>query len=186
MIETFKDIKIVGQCNLHGTDLESDGQSIDGAVAATALASPTLITDNFVPMPTDHHNRTLLIDTSTGLTVELQSAIGSGALYRFIVLNELSSGSLVFQVRGNTPDFFIGSLNRFDIAAANVEYSPLLAQRIDSFDTITFTATSTGGQSGDEIIFQDIAPNTWFLGGRVMSFDPSAVGSIFTSVVSAA
>ena len=96
-------------------------------------------------------------------------------------MTALGSNFIRFIVAPVTSDEFVGVINRFE-GGGNPTYSPLIAEEPDNIDTITFTFASTGGQVGDEMIFQDLAPGLWFIKGLVLTNNP-VTGGILSSTV---
>ena len=176
------DPKLTGSIMINDTELTASAEQLNNSVNPSI--APIRVTQNFTPNIFDHNNKTILLDNSSGLIITLPQASGSGAFYRFVTATEvLIADSIIFRVANNTDEKFVGVINRFDVGM-NPAYSPLIAQNIDDIDTITFAANNTGGQIGDEIVFEDIEADRWFINGRAIATNPGS--GVLTSVIFAA
>ena len=169
-----------GRIMINNQELTATAQEINDLISPTI--APISVTSNFTPSTAAHHGRTLLLDNAAGLTVTFPNATGSGATYRFVTLTGLTSGNIIFQVAANTDGQFVGILNRFEFILTP-PYDPLAIRKVSDIDTITLTQTANGGFTGDEMIFQDIDTDVWFLAGRIICADTSV--NPLTSVITA-
>ena len=179
MFEKIKDVHLQGGVWINGSRLNATGEQINQAVQGGGLVA---ITASIAVSADVHAGNTNLLDSATGLTVTFPTATGSGNIYRFVTLTGLTSNSYIFQVAPATDDQFVGIVDRYETTPPP-PYGPALASKISEIDTVTFISTENGGQVGDEMIFQDIQQNLWFMFGRV--FAANTTNSPFTSVITA-
>jgi hypothetical protein len=103
-----------------------------------------------------HHNRTITVNRSTGTTVTLPAATGSGLRLRLVVGTTIASGSFKVQV-ANSTDVMAGVA--FQAADGGATMNAWEAGATD--DTITMDGSTKGGIKGDIIELEDIASGLW-------------------------
>lgn len=110
-----------------------------------------------------HEGKTLVLDaTATLVTLTMPAATGSGARYSFVV-KTINTSSYVIQKAGT--DVFRGQLLSLDNdASAATSFASIAA----GDDVLTLNGTTTGGQVGDWVEFQDIAAGVWSVIGTVV------------------
>lgn len=101
-------------------------------------------------------NRTMLLNNTAGLTVNLPNATGSGYSYNFFVAATAATGNYVVQ-RGTTADVMSGVC----ITGKSTVTSDWLTA--SNSNTITLNGTTQGGILGDYIDLKDVATNQWQL-----------------------
>lgn len=111
----------------------------------------------------DHEGRIVALDTAAGSAVTLPAAVGSGAVYKFIVSVTPTSNAHTISCVGS--DEFAGAIYAIDIDADTGLFYPALAA--DNFDTITMNSGSQGGEVGDWVEVTDIAAGVYAVKGCV-------------------
>ncbi|WP_395451191.1 hypothetical protein ACHMW7_16195 [Aminobacter sp. UC22_36] len=115
--------------------------------------------------PALHENKTLLLGEVGGdaaLAVTLPAATGSGAIYKFVVSVLNTSG---YTINKAGSDLFKGMILSLDNDANAVTgYAAIAA----GDDVVTLNGTTTGGQVGDYLIFEDILAGFWHVRGAVV------------------
>lgn len=124
-----------------------------------------------------HDGKTVkLSHTGAASTVTLPAATGSGARYRFVV-GAVNVNNHVIQVTGD--DTMKGVVTMLDDDSnAATAYA---ASGTD--DTITLNGTTTGGQIGDWLMFEDIAADVWHVSGALLVPAGSNVADPFSAAV---
>ena len=126
--------------------------NLTGAVLATAPVAATAATLSVTQAA--HAGRTVTLDRAAGITVTLPAATGTGSVYTFVVITDVTSNSTIIKVADNT-DVMTGTAYVLSDASDNVIGFRTAA---DS-DTITLDGSTTGGLRGDIIKLTDIAAN---------------------------
>jgi hypothetical protein len=99
---------------------------------------------------------------NAAVTLTLQEATGSGAVYDFFV-TVVNTSNYVIKTADATNASFYGSVNIVDLdAAAQAAYAPAATD-----DIITLNGTTTGGQLGDWLRIVDIATDKWAVMGQL-------------------
>lgn len=123
------------------------------------LTSATTIT------AAEHEGKTLLLGEVGGdaaLAVTLPAATGSGAVYKFIVSVVNTSG---YTINKAGSDVFKGSIISLD---NDSNAATAYAASAGTDDVLTLNGTTTGGQIGDCVIFEDILAGVWSVRGQVV------------------
>lgn len=122
----------------------------------------------------DYAQKVILLSSATGGTATLPLATGSGVKFYFLQTAAAPSAPHIIKVAANT-DFFIGSINTIDAAATTGYIAVNSATVATNSDTITLSATTTGGLSaGSWIEVQDVAAATWSVRGMTSSSGTAA------------
>jgi hypothetical protein len=109
--------------------------------------------------------KTMVFNSADGDTVTLPAAVGSGAVYKFVVGTTVTSNSDIIQA-ANATDEFVGTLLQTDTDTSDTLASyPALDG--DGFDTVTLNGSTTGGIQGDVITLTDIASGKFLIEGHV-------------------
>lgn len=117
----------------------------------------------------DYAQKVILLSSATGGTATLPAATGSGVKYYFLQTAAAPSAPHVIKVASAT-DFFIGSIETVDAAAVTGYYAVNSATVATNSDTITLSATTSGGLSaGSWIEVQDVLAATWSIRGITAS-----------------
>ena len=99
----------------------------------------------------EHEGRTICLDTTTGCTITLPQATGSGAVYKFLQTVVATTSSHVIKV-ANTTDVMSGFVY---VGTTTSDVCEFFATSATS-DTITLNRTTMGGtQIGEWIEIQD-------------------------------
>lgn len=129
----------------------------------------------------DYVQKTILLSAATGSTATLPPASGSGAKYYFLQTAAAPSAPHKIQVAPTATtnsligDYFIGNIETVDAAAVTGYIAVNSATIATNSDTITLSATTTGGLSaGSWIEVQDVLPNTWSVRGITSSSGTAA------------
>jgi hypothetical protein len=110
----------------------------------------------------DTHAETLIvINSTTGFTITMPAATGTGARYRFVQAVTVGSGTQVIAAAGT--DVLMGTVAiATDIAGVTV---PTTA----SSDKISFSGSTTGGLLGTYVELTDVASGKWLITGTLVS-----------------
>lgn len=129
-----------------------------------------------ITLTSDYAQKTILLSAATGSTVVLPAATGSGITFRFLQTAAAPSAPHVIKVAPTTTtvgligDYMIGIINTTDSAATTGYVAANSATVSTNSDTITLSATTSGGLSaGAYIDVQDVLPNTWSVRGITSS-----------------
>ena len=144
----------IGGTNVDATALELNRATDLSArvVAAGDALSATLAA---------HSDRTILLDTASGSVVTLPVAAATGARIRCIVSVKPTSNAHIVKV-ANSSGLLAGSVNLLD-ADSNAQTAYAFS---GTDDTLTWNGTTTGGQIGDWVEFEDILTNVWAVRGQ--------------------
>ena len=112
----------------------------------------TLKTASFSATVEAEDGRTVSLNSTTGFTVTLPKADGTGAVYAFVCPVTVTSGSHVIQV-ANAIDSMVG-LCVMGVDALN---AVKMFYAASGDDTITLNGTTKGGLLGDSVVIRDIA-----------------------------
>lgn len=107
----------------------------------------------------EHHGRTIALDTAAGSTITLPAAVGSGAMFRFLVTVAATSNQHRINVVGN--DAFFGVF----IAGNDSDNTVVAWPTAADADQINMSGTATGGFKGAFITLQDMLPDCWSVFG---------------------
>lgn len=110
----------------------------------------------------NNHAETLIIGNSTtGFTITLPAASGTGNRYKYVQNVTIGSGSMVLAAAGT--DVLMGSIAlATDIAGVTV---PTTA----TSDKISMSGSTTGGVLGSTVTFTDVASGKWLVEGSLVS-----------------
>jgi hypothetical protein len=136
------------------------------------------LTDTITLTAALHASKTLLLGEVGGnaqLTVTLPAATGTGNIYKFIV-SVVNTSNYVIQKAGS--DTFAGIITSLDNDSNAVTGYAAIAGSAD--DVVTLNGTTTGGQIGDCIIFEDILAAVWSVRGSVVVPAGSNVADMFS------
>lgn len=112
--------------------------------------------------PNGYAGRPIVLSSTTGRTITLPAATGSGACYEIIIGVTVSSGSHVIQV-ASAADVMMGALViASDIAGVTVPTT-------STSDTITMNGGTTGGVLGSRVVLRDVASGKWSVSGELVS-----------------
>lgn len=126
-----------------------------------------------------HAGKTIKLDTAAGSVVTLPDAIGSGALFRFIVTIVPTSNQHQVKVP-DANNLLKGSVNILDVdGTAQTAYA---ADSTD--DNIQLNGTTKGGQIGDWVEVLDVAADTWAIRGQLVVPAGSNIAEPFSAAVS--
>lgn len=124
----------------------------------------------------DYAEKVITLNSATGSVATLPAAIGSGLIYKFLQTAAAPSSPHKIQVttaantNGQIGDYMIGSISTIDAAAVTGYIAANSATISTNSDTITLSATTSGGLSaGSWITLQDVLPNTWSVCGMTSS-----------------
>lgn len=136
--------------------------------------------DTVIPVGTglsiinDYAQKVLTLNSATGGTATLPAAIGSGVKFYFLQTAAAPSAPHIIKVASAT-DFFIGNIETVDAAAVTGYIAANSATIATNSDTISLSATTTGGLSaGSWIEVQDVAAATWSVRGITSSSGTAA------------
>jgi len=140
-----------------------------------AIIPPTAITaGSAITLNAGNSSQTVLLSAAGGSTVTLPAATGSGVVYHFIQTAAAPSAPHVIKVPNST-DFMIGNIETVDSAVVTGYIAANSGTVATNSDTITLSATTTGGLSaGSWIDMQDVAANTWSVHGITSSSGTAA------------
>lgn len=143
---------------LFGIDSETGVPQIGGSQVVTVTGSSVTLTKK------DHAGRIVVLDRAGGIAVTLPDSTGTGDTYRLIVKTTFTGAATVKSSRG--ADIMIGHALMGNNEGNSVVDWPAVAS--STFDTIDMlgTSNSTGGMAGQEMTFEDIGPNLWFVSMR--------------------
>jgi hypothetical protein len=121
-----------------------------------------ITTSSATTLSPERHGETLVVMASTtGFTVTMPSATGSGDRYRVAVSITVSSGNHVIAAAGT--DVMMGAVMvATDIAGVTC---PTTA----TSDKITMSGSTTGGVLGSYVDLQDVASGKWLVTGSLVS-----------------
>lgn len=143
------------------------------------LYSPPVALDAVALSPTIdiHGGRTIRMDhTAAASVITLPAAVGSGARFR-VVVGAVNTNGHKIQVTGD--DTLKGVIQMLDNDSnAATSYA---ASGTD--DTITLNGTTTGGQVGDTLEFEDIKTDVWSVRGQLLVPAGSNVADPFSAAV---
>lgn len=130
----------------------------------------------------DNAQKVILLNSATGSAATLPPATGSGLKYYFLQTAAAPSSPHIIKVAaiaagtvGQTQDYFIGSIETVDAAAVTGYIAANSATVATNSDTITLSATTTGGLNvGSWIEVQDVLANTWSVRGMTSSSGTAA------------
>lgn len=149
------------------------------------LSSRTLGTVNQVALTANatvnsltHAGRLMTISKIDGLTVTLPAATGSGDVYRFVVITNLSSNNYVFQVTGD--DTMVGQVT-ITLAAGGTTFGESAS---GTDDTLTLNGTTSGGIVGSYVEFTDFKADLWLLNAQLLGSGTLATTGLLTAAVS--
>ena len=126
----------------------------------------------------EHEGRTICLDTTTGSTVTLPQATGTGAIYKFMQTVLATTSSHVIKV-ANATDIIQGVVFTVTTTSTNAEAFATTA----TSDTITLTRTTMGGTvQGEYFELQDIVTGVFAVRGFTSSTGTEA--SPFSAAVS--
>jgi len=127
----------------------------------------------------DHGGRLNLLGEVGGdaaVTLTLPEAVGSGAVYKFIV-SVVNTSNYVIKTADATNCGIYGTLNILDVDSnAQTAYAGVAAD-----DVITLNGTTTGGQLGDWLELTDFATDKWSVRGNLVCPAGSNVADPFSS-----
>lgn len=125
-----------------------------------------------------HDGKTIRLDhTAAASTVTLPAATGSGARFKLIVTAVNTNNHLV-----KVPD--ASNVMRGVVTMLDNDSNAATAYAATGTDdTITLNGTTTGGQIGDWLEFEDIAANTWHVTGMLLVPAGSNVADPFSATV---
>lgn len=110
----------------------------------------------------DHDGKIICLDTAAGSVCTLPAAVGSGAVFRFVVSVLATSNSHIVKVTGN--DVMQGLVFTVDDTSDAV-YGWRTA---DDSDTVTLNRTTTGSvERGEYLEFIDVAADLWLVRGFI-------------------
>ena len=145
--------------------LKDLGSLLDMLVDSFYSARTVTLTSATTITAAEHEGKTLLLGEVGGdaaLAVTLPAATGSGAVYKFIVSVVNTSG---YTINKAGSDVFKGSIISLDNDSnAATAYAAAAA----GDDVLTLNGTTTGGQIGDCVIFEDILSGVWSVRGQVV------------------
>lgn len=108
-----------------------------------------------------YESRVALLSSSTGQSISLPEATGSGGVYDVMVETLLASGSYV--VNAHAGDVIAGMVR---IAVDNSTTKGFSATVAGALNKITLNGTTTGGAAvGDWLRFWDVKDGVWFVQG---------------------
>lgn len=146
-----------------GTEILATGAEINRA--ADVSTRIVTITGDTTIAPATHEGKTLLLGEVGGdaaVAVTMPAATGSGAIYKFIVSVLNTSG---YTINKAGSDLFKGSVTMLDNDSnAATAYAAIAA----GDDVLTLNGTTTGGQVGDWVIFEDILAGFWHVRGALV------------------
>lgn len=104
-----------------------------------------------------HAETLVVLNAAAGLTLTLPAAIGSGALFRFLVGTTVTSNNDIIQV-ANSVDVMAGVC-----AMASDDASDVIKafETVAASDTITMNGSTKAGIKGDYIELTDAAAGLW-------------------------
>lgn len=124
----------------------------------------------------DYAQKTILLNSATGSVVTLPAATGSGIVFRFLQTAAAPSSPHKIQVttaantNGQIGDYMVGNILTVDSAVVTGYIAANSATIATNSDTITLSATTSGGLSaGSWIDIEDKLPNTWSVRGVTSS-----------------
>jgi hypothetical protein len=145
-------------------------------VADVSTRIVTLTGDTTIAAAT-HEGKTLLLGEVGGnaqLTATLPAATGSGARYRFVVSVVNTSNYIV---AANGTDVLKGVVVTLD----NDSNAATAYAASGTDDKITLNGTTTGGQIGDWLEFEDVLAATWHVTGMLLVPAGSNVADPFSA-----
>lgn len=113
--------------------------------------------------------RYLVFNSTTGFTITLPKATGSGKMLEFAIGKTLSSGSNIVVTASG--DFIAGGVW---VAVTGGTASRIFQANGTSNTTLTMNGGSTGGQLGDTIRYYDVLSGVWFLEGVLIGSSASS------------
>jgi len=130
----------------------------------------------------DYDQKTINLNSATGSAITLPPATGSGNWYRFLTTIAAPSSPHTIKVSasnngnvGASQDYFIGIISTVDSATVTAYVAANSGTVSTNSDTITLSATTTGGLNvGAWIDLQDVANNTWSVRGQTSSSGTAA------------
>lgn len=133
-------------------------------------------------LTSDYAQKTILLSAAAGSVVTLPPATGSGVTFRFLQTAAAPSSAHKIQVTastagtvGATQDFMVGIINTVDSATVTGYVAANSGTVATNSDTITLSATTTGGlNAGTWIDVQDVLNNTWAVRGQTSSSGTAA------------
>ena len=128
-----------------------------GVIAVTAAT--TLDDDAYA-------GKTINLNSTTGRTITLPAAIGSGATYTIFVGATVSSGNHVIAAAGS--DVIQG------VVAVATDIAGVTCPTASNTDTITLNGSTQGGIRGSWLELQDVASGIWSLRGGLVSSSTEA------------
>lgn len=125
---------------------------------------PFHITTSTFQATIDYHQRILVLDSTSAITVSLPKANGSGCELTFILAKNSAGVASNIIKRNPSTDIIQGSI------AVNLDASTAEAFKAASTsNTVTLNGTTTGGvATGDTLFFFDIAAGVWVVTGSVI------------------
>jgi Pectate lyase superfamily protein len=157
-----------------GNNFPTDATSRKALLSGRLVAAGATLTVSIAL----HDERTIAFNTATGSVVTLPVATGSGARINGLVTVKPTSNAHIVKVTGAS-DVLAGSVNLLDNDSnAQTAYA---ASGTD--DTLTWNGTTTGGQVGDWVQFEDIAANVWAVRGQAVCQAGSNVADCFSATV---
>lgn len=122
-----------------------------------------VVTDSTIAITREKHDgRLMVLDRAAGVTVTLPAAIGSGAVFEFVVGTAVTSNNDIIKV-ANASDTMAGVLESSTTTGATTNGFCEAAGGTD--DTITMNGTTTGGLAGSRVRCVDLKTNVWFVEG---------------------
>lgn len=155
-------------------DLHVTGRITNGNFA---LANQVALTANATVNANTHAGRLITLSASAGMMVTLPAATGSGNVYRFVVITNLSSGNYAFQVTGD--DTFVGQVT-ITLAAGGTTFGESAG---GTDDTLTLNGTTSGGIVGSYVEFTDFKADLWLLDARLLGSGTLATTGLLTANV---
>jgi len=108
-----------------------------------------------------HANSPIVVNSTTGRTITLPAASGTGDVYDIFIKATIASGSGIIQV-ANSTDIMHGAIHlTTDIAGTSMPTSA-------TTDTITMNGSTTGGVVGSWVKLTDVASGFWRLEGGLV------------------
>ena len=154
---------------MSGKEIIADNDGVPTRIAAVGSGKYVAAGAAIALTVKDHAGKTIKLDTLTGSVATLPAATGSGARFKLLVTVVPTSNSHKLQV-ANANDFMIGSIMGISDDPATVKgwIAANSGTVATNSDTVTLNRSTSGGVSvGEWIEVEDVAANTWEIGGNI-------------------